>query len=199
MTELPGAAAGPEDGRISDGLAVLQALERSLGRRHSDRTPPWQELGFPVIDRGRYAIFPLAVAPAQVGAEQVSKDLSAMRYSLQRSCVHFYGGDDVHGELDIGTEDGYGRKLVEAGAVVAGPVWIGLWVIQRFGVVLAHSIDRGRAMETLALHIVPVDWVLYRPVNSGTKREASRYRRVVRDRDAVDVAWSWPLPGPDAS
>ncbi|MEV0026202.1 hypothetical protein AB0H45_29050 [Streptomyces atroolivaceus] len=184
--------------RISDGLSIVHALERVLGRRFSEKTPQWTDLGFPVIDRGKYAIFPLAVARAQEdGDSGRAERLSDMRRSLQRSCVHFFGGDDFHAEMGLDAEDGYGRKLADAGAVVTGPPWECLWCIQRFAVVLAHSVDRQRASESLALHIVPMDWVRYRPINSGTQREASRYRRIIRERDAADVVWSWPLSFPD--
>ncbi|MFD8827194.1 hypothetical protein ACFV1C_33190 [Streptomyces sp. NPDC059605] len=176
--------------RISDGLSVMYALERVLGRRASDRTPQWAELGFPVIDRGKYAIFPLAVVPAREGdGSGASEWLSDIEYSLWSSCVHFFGGDGFHAETELDAEEGYGRKLVEAGAVVNGSSRMCLWCIQRFAAVLVRSVDEQRARETLAFHIVPKDWVLYVPRNSGTKREASRRRRVVKERDAADVVW----------
>ncbi|WP_250918007.1 hypothetical protein [Streptomyces albipurpureus] len=184
--------------RISDGLSIMHALERVLGQKYSEKTPQWTDLGFPVIDRGKYAIFPLAVARTREDGDLGRAErLSEMGRSLRRSCVHFFGGDDFHAEMELDAEDGYGRKLADAGAVVTGPPWECLWCIQRFAVVLAHSVDHRRAGETLALHIVPMDWVRYRPLNSGTKREASRYRRIIRERDAADVVWSWPLPVPD--
>ncbi|MDF6017063.1 hypothetical protein [Streptomyces sp. JH34] len=187
-----------ESNWISDGLAVMRALERLLGHRNSERTPQWTDLGFPVIDRGKSAIFPLAVARAHEDSDsRRAAGLSDMSRGLQRSCVHFFGGDDVHAEMELDAEDGYGRKLADAGAVVTGPPWECLWSIQRFAVVLAHAVDRQNASETLALHVVPMDWVRYRPLNSGTKREASRHRRVVRERDAADVLWAWPLSLPD--
>ncbi|MEV5674386.1 MULTISPECIES: hypothetical protein [unclassified Streptomyces] len=190
--------AGQDEHRISDGLSIMHALERTLGHRYSERTPQWADLGFPVIDRGAYAIFPLAVARVREdGDSGTAERLSEMTHSLRRNCVHFFGGDDFHAEMALDAEDGYGRKLADAGAVVTGPPWECVWCIQRFAVVLAHSVDRHRAWETLALHIVPVDWVRYRPLNSGTKREASRQRRIIRERDAADVVWSWPLPVPD--
>ncbi|MCX4675166.1 hypothetical protein OG413_07495 [Streptomyces sp. NBC_01433] len=190
--------AGEEEHRISDGLSIMHALERTLGHRHSERTPQWADLGFPVIDRGTYAIFPLAVARVREDGDcGTAERLSDMARSLRRGCVHFFGGDDFHAETELDAEDGYGRKLADAGAVVTGPPWECLWCVQRFAVVLAHSVDQQRAWETLALHIVPIDWVRYRPLNSGTKREASRRRRIIRERDAADVVWSWPLPVPD--
>lgn len=187
-----------EKQQISDGLSIMHALERVLGHRNSEKTPQWTELGFPVIDRGPYAIFPLAVARVQEdGDSGRAEHLSDMKHSLRRSCVHFFGGDDFHAEMELDAEDGYGRKLVDAGAVDSEPPWCCVWCIQRFAVMLAHSVDQQREWETLALHIAPKDWVLYRPVNSGTKREASRYRRILKERDAADVVWSWPLPDRD--
>ncbi|TXS35049.1 hypothetical protein [Streptomyces sp. OR43] len=179
---------------ISDGLSIMHALERVLGHRNSDRTPQWAELGSPVIDRGRYAIFPLAVARVPEDCDPGgARGLSDMEHSLRRSCVHLFGGDDFHAELELDAEDGYGRKLVDAGAIGAEPPWWCVWCIQRFAVVLARSVDQQGIWESLALHIVPKDWVLYRPINAGTKREASRYRRILKEREAVDVVWSWPL------
>ncbi|WP_406089483.1 hypothetical protein [Streptomyces sp. NBC_01013] len=187
-----------ETNRISDGLSVMHALARVLGRRYSEKTPQWSELGFPVIDRGTYAIFPLAVARTQEDADSGRAErLSDIRRGLQRSCVHFFGGDDFHAEMELDAEDGYGRKLADSGALITGPPWECLWSIQRFAVVLVHSVDERSAWETLALHIIPMDWVRYRPLNSGTKREASRYRRIIRERDAADVVWSWPLSAAD--
>jgi hypothetical protein len=184
-----------ENIQISDGLSVMQTLARVLGHTYSERTPQWADLGFPVIDRGKYAIFPLAVARAREEGDS-GRRLSGMGHSLRRSCVHFFGGDDFHAEMELDAEDGYGRKLADAGAFVTGPPWNCLWCIQRFAVVLAHSVDQRRMWETLALHIVPKDWVRYRPINSGTRREASRHRRIIRERDGADVVWSWPLPVP---
>ncbi|MEU1438693.1 hypothetical protein ABZ438_32130 [Streptomyces sp. NPDC005786] len=187
-----------EQEHISDGLAIMRELERVLGHRYSEKTPQWADLGFPVIDRGPYAIFPLAVAHGREdGVSAGAGRLSGMRSSIERHCVHLYGGDFFHAEMDLDPDEGYGRKLIAAGAVVNGARWECLWSIQRFAVVLAHSVDQERARETLALHVVPLDWVRYRPVNSGTKREASRHRRILRERDAADVVWAWPLPMPD--
>lgn len=187
-----------EKQQISDGLSIVHALERVLGHRNSEKTPQWTELGFPVIDRGPYAIFPLAVARVQEdGDSGRAEHLSDMKHSLRRSCVHFFGGDDFHAEMELDAEDGYGRKLADAGAVDTGPPWRCLWCIQRFAVVLAHSVDQQRVWETLALHVVPKDWVRYHPINSGTKREASRCRRILKERAAADVVWSWPLQDRD--
>ncbi|MCX5400981.1 hypothetical protein [Streptomyces sp. NBC_00102] len=180
--------------RISDGLSIMRELERVLGHRFSEKTPRWAELGFPVVDRGTYAIFPLAVAPAREdGDASGTEPLSDIRRGLRRAYVHFYGGDDSRAEMELDAEDGYGRKLVEAGAVVTGPPWECLWCVQRFAVMLVHAVDRRPGWDTLALHVVPKDWVRYGPLNPGTKREASRRRRIVGERDAADVVWSWPL------
>ncbi|MFJ5231347.1 hypothetical protein ACIQBJ_15795 [Kitasatospora sp. NPDC088391] len=194
---MTGSAEGPE--RLQDGRAVLQALERALGRRFSEKTPPWADLGSPVIDRGAHAIFPLAVARLPedgAGAGAGPRGLSDVELALRRDFVHFHGGGGIHRELDLDPEEGYGRGLVDAGALVDGPPWYCLWSVERFAAVLARSADRRGGWETLALHVMPLDWVRYRPVSPGTAREASRHRRIVRARDAADAAWSWPLPGP---
>lgn len=151
----------------------------------------WSSLGFPVIDRGHHAIFPLAAVPARWKGEAVDWQLASDRHELTRAFVHFFGGDDFHSESALDPESGYGRKLVEAGAVVTGSRWECLWFVDPFAVVLVHTVDAGGAFETLALHVMPRDWADYRGFEPKTARERSRYRRMLEDRAAADVRWAW--------
>lgn len=175
---------------IADGIAILSALE-GVGGRPFD----WAELGAPVVDRGAHAIFPLAVAAVQdVGDPTASNRLLERERALELACVHFYGGDGFHAETNLDIDAGYGRRLVETAMLARAPSY--WWGIGRFAAVLVRSVEQRSAFETLALHIIPKDWVWYSPLNSGTKREASRQRRIARDQETVarvaDVVWSWP-------
>lgn len=168
--------------QISDGAAILRKLER-VPAWH---TPHWTELGFPVIDRGDYAIFPLARAS---GAEAIAT-LRDTETRLRTEFIHFYGGDFFHAESKLDVDAGYGRTLVDAGAVVSGLNW---WSIQNLAVVLVRSLDHERALETLAIHALPKEWVRAPPLNPGTNRAASRARRMIREQALADVRWAWPL------
>ena len=185
--------------QISHGLAIMRALEGvARDPQWMRKTPPWADLGFPVIDKGVSAIFPLLV-PAPPDGDPGGERLSDVRERLRMDFIHFYGGDFFHRETAMGLEEGYGRALVAAGAVVPGDslTW---WSVGKFAAVLVRSVDQERAVERLALHVIPKDWVWYQPLNSGTKREASRHRRIMREQAAAadaDVVWSWPLPASD--
>ncbi|WP_426184207.1 hypothetical protein [Microbacterium sp. TWP3-1-2b2] len=172
--------------RIADGFAILRALDGVEGRPIE-----WAELGTPVIDRGAHAIFPIAVASVQDAA---SSGLQEMRRRLEMDLVHFYGGDGFHAEMLLDLDAGYGRRLVETSVLVRAPrYW---WGIGRFAVVLVQSVEQRREFETLALHIIPKDWVWYSPITPTTKRAASHLRRVIREQETIggvaDVVWSWP-------
>lgn len=176
---------------IADGIALLDAIKRA-GVRAID----WREFGAPVVDRGAHAIFPVAAAPVQdVRDPAASTRLQERERMLEMACVHFYGGDGFHAEMNLDIDAGYGRRLVETSMLMHAPRrW---WGIGRFAAVLVRSVEQRGAFETLALHLIPKDWVWYSPLNPGTKREASRQRRIAREQETVagvaDVVWSWPL------
>lgn len=187
-----GAKGAADDGitRISDGSLILQALERAP----SWETPRWVGLGFPVIDRGRHAIFPLAVAPLPGGVDPAEAGrLIDMSEQLRSHCIRFYGGDFFHADPPLDTEERYGRRLVDAGPVLPDPSRLIWWGIQGLAVVLVRSVDRREALETLALHVIPKEWAAWSP-SPGTKREASHARRMIREQAAADASWSWPFP-----
>lgn len=179
---------------ISDGLAVLSALE-DIGGRPFD----WAELGAVVIDRGAHAIFPLAVAEVQDDHDPAAPSrLREMAQRLERDCIHFYGGDWFHAETVLDLDTGFGRRLVETPLLARPPrYW---WSVGRFAAVIVRSVEDRRAFETLALHIIPKDWVRSSPIAPSTNRDASRLRRTTRERETVagvaDVVWSWPSEAP---
>lgn len=155
----------------------------------------WSDFGQPVIDRGDAAIYPLAVAPVAEGGDvDAASELAEMEYRVARYCVHFHGGDDFHAENQVDLEDGFGRNLLASGAIVQSGSSLNWWTVRSRAVVLVRSHDPEHALQRLALHVVPREWLSEVPMNSGTKREASRRRRLAKERAASDVAWSWPLP-----
>lgn len=176
---------------ITDCLEVLQALEGVKGRPIA-----WAAMGAPVIDRGAHAIFPLAVAAVQPGrGAQESASLAELARNLELHCIHFHGGDGFHAEMALKADAGYGRRLVETSALLRTPrYW---WGIGRFAVVLVHALEQQGEFESLALHVIPKDWVWHSPITPSTKRGASQLRRIVREQESIggaaDVLWSWPL------
>lgn len=174
---------------IADGLTILRALDQAKGR-----PVVWAELDESAIDRGAHAIFPLAVAEIDdrddlAAATRLQED--AQR--LERDCIHFYGGDWFHAETRLDTGTGYGRRLVETVFLLRPPrYW---WGIGRFAVVIVRAIEERREFETLALHVIPKEWVWTSPIAPSTKRDASHLRRVLREQETVggvaDLVWSW--------
>ena len=82
--------------------------------------------------------------------------------------------------------------MLEAGAIPRGSavLW---WGIQNLAVVLVCAVDERKRLETLALHVLPKDWVWESGVPLSTKRALSHARSMARDCSAADVHWSWPL------
>jgi len=197
VTDLQRFAEAAGDGvvQVTPGLLFLEALDgRGLARF------AWTDLGRPVIDRGLHAIVPLAVAPVQdCGDGATSSLLLDQERQLERDCVHLYGGDFFHAESVLDLDRGIGRQIARAVIGTRAPrYW---WHLGRHAVVIVRTIDPTLRWETLALHVLPLDWVHDAPIASGTRREASRARRIEREQETVggvaDVTWSWPLPVAD--
>ncbi|WP_435743623.1 hypothetical protein [Microbacterium sp. PMB16] len=184
---------------IADGLAILDALKAVGGRPFE-----WTEIDDCVIDRGAHAIFPLAVAPAEDAPDPTASGLLKERAQrLEQDCIHLYGGDWFHAEVRLDVETGFGRRLVESSMLASVPRY--RWSVGRFSAVIARAVDQTRAFETLALHIIPKEWVWVSPIAPSTKRDVSHTRRILREQETIagvaDLAWSWPLPegGPATS
>ena len=180
---------------ISNGLAVAWALEKLPAWQQ----PGWSELGFAVVDRGPHAIFPLAIARAEA-RELAATDfatgprhLSATESRLRMDCIHWFGGDFFHAESVLELDEGFGRRIVDAGAVFPRPSWPLWWEINKLAIILVRSVDHESALERLALHVIPKEWVWQPLTNAGTQRAASRARRMKREAEAADASWSWPL------
>ena len=180
---------------ISNGLALAWALEKLPAAQQ----PRWSELGLAVVDRGTHAIFPLAVAPAEA-SELAASDFAAgprrlleMESKLRRDCIHWFGGDSFHAESVLELDEGYGSRIVDAGAVFPRPSWPLWWEINKLAILLVRSVDHESALERLALHVIPKEWVWQPLTNAGTQRAASRARRMKREAEAADASWSWPL------
>lgn len=168
----------------SRGMSILTALAEATGG--AART--WADIDSPVIDRGASAIFPLA--SAQTEARGAMERLRAVRDRLQMDAIHFYGGDHFHAETDLRREDGYGRNIARSGIETVGPVYA--WRVGGHAAVLVHGRDSAEGTETLALHVLPADWVWEPPGAGNTNRGQSRRRRAARERDAADASWTWP-------
>lgn len=173
----------------SQGMSLLATLAEPAGR--AART--WADIGSPVVDRGASAIFPLALA--EVEAPGAMERLRAVRDRLQMDAIHYYGGDHFHAETDLRGEGGYARNIARSGIETIGPVYA--WRVGGHAAILVHGRDRTGATETLALHVVPADWVWDRVGSADTKRGQSRRRRAAAERDAADAGWSWPLARQD--
>lgn len=176
--------------RVSDATAILRALEGEP----EWRTPNWADLGFAVIDRGRYAIFPLAGAPVDEGtmpgdAGKLADDADRLRMY----CVHWYGGDFFHAESRLDVDAGYGLRLREAGPLLPAAVRPPWWRIGGLVVLVIRSIDPGGTIETLALHALPEEWFPQSVLAPTTKREISRARSMLREQEAADASWAWPI------
>lgn len=116
--------------------------------------------------------------------------LHAVRDRLQMDAIHYYGGDHFHAETDLRGEDGYGRNIARPGIETVGPVYA--WRVGGHAAVLVHGRDSAEGTETLALHVVPADWVWEPPGAGNTKRGQSRRRRAAAERNAADASWTWP-------
>ena len=171
---------------VSTGLRIAKAIDSAPVWR----TPAWGEFGTPVVDRGAYAIFPLAVGPYGAEADRNRRsEIFRAGWQLREDFIHLYGGDFVHGEMSVDVDDGYGRRLIEAGAT--DPDRLIWWTVNGRAMILVYAIDAERELETLALHVVPRGWAWTdRP--SSTKRDASHARRMLRDARAADATWSRP-------
>jgi len=177
--------------RIADGTAILSALEGLTDWQE----PRWADLGFPVIGRGRHAVFPLAVAPLPEATDpDAARRLLDESERLIMHGVHFYGGDYFHAETPVDVDEGYGRRVAESCIVLPDPGRLIWWGIGRLAVILVRAVDRARTTETLSLHVIPKEWVWRWPPTPGTKREASRARRMLREQAVADASWSWPIP-----
>lgn len=179
---------------FADALAVMERVEDALSAKSQGRTPAWRrpewsELGVPAIDRGAFAIIPIAVALGSDDGAQAGEALGELDHELWKRWGYLHGGHDYRvGRTD--PEEGYGRRLAEAGAFGRGPYW---WTVRDVAVMVVRSVDQRRTLESLAIHVLPKDWVRYLPSEPATDREGSRRRRMLRERDAADVSWTWPL------
>ncbi|RUR01025.1 hypothetical protein [Labedella endophytica] len=172
----------------SRGMALLATLDEPQPIPSSTATRPWVDIGSPMVDRGLSAIFPLASAGAE--APGARERLHAVRDRLQMDAIHFYGGDHFHAETVLRAEEGYGRNIARTGIETMGPVYA--WRVGGHAAVLVHGRDRLDETETLALHVIPADWVWERLGAADTKRGQSRRRRSARERDVADASWTWP-------
>ena len=111
---MGGRLCGANVENITDGMEFLRALEAIP----TWRKPRREDLGLPVVDRGDHAIFPLAKAPLSDSGNAGA--LLETETTLRCHCIHFYGDDSFHAESVLSPDDGYGRKVLEAGPIPHG-------------------------------------------------------------------------------
>lgn len=153
----------------------------------------WASLGFPVIDRGTHAIYPLMVAARTPDGDSGGEaDLTSVVEMVWRHWAYVYGGHEERvgrfRDNDEWGKQALGEKLHAYSDEGRSPVW---WHIGHHVVVFVTSTDRGRTVVRSALHVVPREWVLTGQTTPSTKAALSRCRRMVRRVGEADLDWSW--------
>lgn len=171
--------------QLADGLGILQALHHACGGRNPGAPVEWTTLSPFFIDKGDLKVFPLARA-----TEEGRDELSRVTAALQQAGIHFFGGDGIHAETALDADDGYGRRLAEAGFTPVGRVYA--WRIGPYAAVPVHAIGTPAQVSTLSLHVFPAEWIWPRAGGSERKRDISRRRTMAKNRDAADASWTWP-------
>lgn len=82
---------------------------------------------------------------------------------LGESRLRSLGGDHFNAD-----DHEYGRKLAEVGALATTPRGVHVWSVRDRAVALVLAIDAGREQATLALHMMPRDWICYRHGRCGS-------------------------------
>lgn len=172
---------------------LMTELEAFLPARRSQRSRTWQDVGFPVIERGVHAVFPLLVQRSTNGCPPHGDDHRYIDDRLWRDWGFRYGGHDYRvgtfRESDEWGKEVLGAKLRETGPYARQPTW---WDIADHVVVFVSARDP-RSAATSALHVVPRDWVFAGLLTPRTKRALSHCRRVVRTVAAANLRWD-PAP-----
>lgn len=161
----------------------------------------WAGLGFPVIDRGNQAIYPLMVAArTPAGDSGGESDMEAVVEMVWRHWGYVYGGHDYRvGRFRDNDEWGkraLGDKLHDISTEGRPPVW---WDIGHHVVIFVTSTDRHRTVARSALHVVPREWIFTGQFTPSTKRALSRCRTMARRVGEADLDWSWEQTPTDPS
>lgn len=174
--------------------SLMETLDAALRAERPRGNPPWQDIGFPVIDRQVHAVFPLLVAPMTPGGDSAAeRDFIDVADRLWWHWGYMYGG---HG-YRVGyfsDDDEWGRKVLRDKLQAHGewrrdPRW---WDIGSHVVVLVTAPYADRATARCALHVVPRDWVFAGHLTPRTNRALSHCRTVERTVAAADLDWDWP-------
>lgn len=178
---------------------VMEELDAALRERWSRSKPAWPDLGFPCIDRGVHAVFPLLQAEVTAdGGSGAERDLAEITEHLWRHWGYHYGGHDFRlGEFredDAGGRKVLGDRLRSSGTRGKEPKW---WEIANHVVIFLTSADEQGTSIRSAVHVVPKEWILAGRFAPSTDREASRTRRVARTVAAADLEWDWRPEGAD--
>jgi hypothetical protein len=169
--------------RLADGLDIMTRLARpELGAGYV--IDDWRVLSPSVIDKGRVKIFPLARV---TGDDPSAREQFALyETDLSKAGIHYFGGDMYHAERLASPEDGYGRRLAQAGIRVSRRTYI--WPIRDYAVVYVLATEEDG--QSLSLHVIPREWVWPRPGHA--RRDESRRRTMEKQLAAADPSWEWP-------
>ena len=174
--------------QLVDGSEALHALKRGWLRpdpqyREAPAAPPAS--GDVVLERGLVRIVPIARA---VGID-ARQHLGRIREETEREGVWLLGGGDIHAETLLSAREGYGARIAAAGGEWERRACA--WRVGSLAVILVHVTAGDTA--TLALHLVPDEWIWPRAAGlSMAKREISHARTVRRQVNAADPTWEWP-------
>lgn len=180
---------------------LMEELDTSLRGRWSRTAPTWEQLGFPCIDRGAHAVFPLLVAEATTAGDTAAeRDLTEITEHLWGHWGYRYGGHDFRlgafRDDDVAGRKVLGDRLLASGTGVRAPKW---WDIAGHVVIFATSANAERTSIRSALHLVPKEWIFAGNLPLSTDRAVSRSRSVARTVAAADLEWDWKQDGSDSS
>lgn len=163
---------------------VVDRLERFLDPAHVGRRDPWDAFGYPVLDRGAHAIIPLLIASSPDDG-----DFAACARELEQLWGFRYGGHDFR-VGSFSETDEWGKRELSRSLDAMGAVRKMWWPIHAHVVIFAKVVGADRERTSVALHVVPLDWVRAGDqIPPREKRDLSRARRVTRDAASADLRW----------
>lgn len=161
---------------------ALDGLDVFLRGPGAATRPAWQDLGHPVVAHERNAIVPLAVLDAHAG-DALRGDFALFERELRDLWVFRFGGHDRR----VGAfrdDDDWGRRVIARKLADAGVQESFWWEINN------HVVIYALAAASLALHVVPREWILEgNRITPTTERALARARRVQRRAESATLRW----------
>lgn len=163
---------------------LMDRLEEFLDPRHVGRRDPWDAFPYPALDRGAHAIIPLLITSSPDDG-----DLAACATELERRWGFRYGGHDFRVGRFSDTDE-WGKRELSLSLDAMGARRTMWWPTHGHAVIYAKIVGADRERTSVALHVVPEDWVRAGNLTPPrTNRDLSRARRVTRDAAAADLRW----------